>query len=114
MTRCLLISIACLCLAAQSAMGAPFLVIVSAELSPSAIVITNQSSQAVCYAIHESDLLTRIEWSPECSDANRIGSYRSVRVKTKPSDFEPSGEVVVSWWLQGKNLVENNIRLKAR
>lgn len=114
MTRCLLILIGCLGLAARSSMGATLPSIVSAELSPSAIVITNRSAQTVCYAIHESDLLTRIEWSPECSDTNRIGSQKSVRVKTKPSDFEPSGEVVVSWWLQGKNVVENHIRLKAR
>ena len=114
MTRWLLILISCLGLAARTSVGAPLPPIVSAELSPSAIVITNRSTQAVCYAIHESDLLTRIEWGPECSDANRIGSNKSVRVKTKPGDFEPSGEVVVSWWLQGKTVVENHIRLKAR
>lgn len=114
MTRWLWILIACLGLAARPSMGAPLPPIVSAELSPSAIVITNRSAQTVCYAIHESDLLARIEWGPECTDANRIGSHKSVRVKTKPSDFEPSGEVVVSWWLQGRNVVENHIRLKTR
>ena len=95
-------------------MGASLPPLVSATLSPSAIVITNRSAETVCYAIHESDLLKRIEWAPECSDANRIGSYKSIRVETQPSDFEPSGEVVISWWLQGKNVVENHIRLKAR
>jgi hypothetical protein len=95
-------------------MGAPLSPIISVTRSPSAIVITNRSAETVCYAIHESDLLKRIEWGPECSDANRIGSYKSVRVKTKPSDFEPSGEAVISWWLQGTNVVENHIRLKAR
>jgi hypothetical protein len=114
MTRCLLIAIACLGLTARTSMGASLAPIVSAKLSPSAIVITNRSNQAVCYAIHESDLLKRIEWAPQCSDANRIGAYESVRVETKPSDFEPSGAVVVSWWLQGKNVVENHIWLKAR
>jgi hypothetical protein len=87
---------------------------VSAELSPSAIVITNRSAQTVCYAVHESALLTRMEWGPICSDANRLGSRESVRVKTKPGDFGPSGEVVVSWWREGGKAVVNHIRLRAR
>ena len=114
MTRCFLIVVSCLGLAARTSMGDPLPPTISAALSPSAIVITNRTAEAVCYAIHESDRLTRIEWGPECSDANRIGAHKSVRVKTEPSDFEPSGEVVISWWLQGKNVVENHIRLKAR
>jgi len=105
---------ACLCLPATGATGAETADAVTARISSSAIVMANRADQPVCYAIHEAAVLTRIEWGPECSEKNRIPPHRSVRVPFAPGDYRPSGEAVVSWWFEGRSVVERQIRLQAK
>ena len=113
MSRYLLVLLACLGLEIRDSIGADQPA-VSAQVSSSTIEITNRSTQSVCYAIHEAHLLTLIEWAPECSADNQIAPKKSIRIKFRPKDFKPSDEAVVSWWQQGKNVVQGRIRLKAR
>lgn len=87
---------------------------VSATFSASGIVITNPHDRGICYAVHESDLLKRIEWAPACSPGNRIAPNGVARVPATASHFEPSGEIQVSWWFDGHHTVDGSILLKAR
>jgi len=103
----------CLCLPATGVMGAETADAVTVQISSSAIAIANRADQPVCYAIHEAAVLTRIEWGPECSERNRIPPHQSVRVPFAPGDYRPSGEAVVSWWFEGRSVVERQIRLQA-
>lgn len=102
---------ACLCLPATGVTGAETADAVTARISSSAIVVANRADQPVCYAIHEAAVLTRIEWGPECSEKNRISPHQSVRVPFAPGDYRPSGEAVVSWWFEGRHVVEGQLRL---
>jgi len=72
---------------------------VSANITSSGIVITNNTQMDVYYAVHEETVLSRIEWAPICTSANRIPPKKSVQV---PVTFEPSGKVHVFWWHKGK------------
>jgi len=101
----------CLCLSLTGLMGAERSDAVVARISSSAMVIANRAERPVCYAIHEANLLTRIEWGPECSERNRIPPHQSVRVPFAPGDYRPSGEAVVSWWFEGRHVVEGQLRL---
>ena len=103
---------ACLCLPATGSMGAERSDAVDARISSSAIVIVNRADQPVCYAIHEADVLARIEWGPECSEKNLVPPRQSVRIPFVPSDYRPSGEAVISWWFAGRPVVERQIRLQ--
>jgi len=85
---------------------------VTAEVFSSAIIITNQTTATICYAVHESSALARIEWGPVCTDGNRILPTRSARLPFSPGTYAPSGEAVVSWWYQNREVVEGHIRLK--
>ena len=87
---------------------------VLATLSSSALVVTNTSSRPMCYAVHEANLLTRIEWEPVCSDNNQIAPHSSVQIPVVPDYFEPSGEAVLSWWFKEKNVVEGHLRFDLR
>ena len=113
MSRFFLILVAHFCLFTYASMVYALSPFVTANISSSTIVITNRTSQSICYAVHESELLTRIEWGPECSSDNLIGPKTSIRVSFQPGDFEPSGEAVVSWWFENKNVVEGHLKLNA-
>lgn len=101
-----------ICLNPTRLMGAKRSDMVTAQISSSFIVITNQAEQPVCYEIHEADLLKRIEWSPECKDMNQILPHKSARVSFQPGNFSPSDEAVISWWFKSKKVVVQQIRLK--
>ena len=93
---------------------APSPAAVSAEASSSALRMTNGSAQGVCYAVHEARQSTLIEWGPVCTDTNRIAPHATVRIPIRPGQFAPSGEAVVSWWVEGANTVAGHLRLKIR
>jgi hypothetical protein len=84
------------------------------EYSSSAITITNRSDQIVCYAIHESELLKRIEWGPVCSADRLIKPKSMARVLVDVKNFKPSGQAVVSWWYKDKVVVEGQARFELR
>jgi len=75
---------------------------VRVQVSSTDILIVNETSQAVFYAIFETEILTRIEWGPTCTDQNRILPKGSVRIPLKSDSFEPSGEANIFWWHQGE------------
>lgn len=97
---------------AEGPSPAPSPAAVSVEVSSSALRVTNGSGQGVCYAVHEARQSTLIEWGPVCSDTNRIAPHATVRIPIRPGQFAPSGEAIVSWWVEGANTVAGHLRLK--
>jgi hypothetical protein len=87
---------------------------VLATLSSSVLAVTNTTNRPICYVVHESNILTRIEWGPICSDNNQIAPHTSVQIPVAPDHFEPSGEAVFSWWFKGNNAVEGHLRFDLR
>ena len=88
--------------------------LVDAHIASTQIVILNRSPQFICFAIHEADSLTRIEWgpSPECFDGGSIEPKKTIDVPFKIGDYDPSGTAVVSWWYKGENVTRDAIRVK--
>ena len=84
---------------------------VAVELLPSAIVIKNNSQRTICYAIHEKNSLTLIEWGPVCLQNNQVGPQKSAIELLKNHNFNPSGEAIVSWWFKGDNGVKGDFHL---
>ena len=84
---------------------------VTAIIEAEAIVLSNESTQTICYAVHEDHKLALIEWAPGCEEDNRVQAGQSTTIPFTKDRYKPSGIAVVSWWDEGRNVVSGHIRL---
>jgi hypothetical protein len=81
---------------------------VTAKFISAELIISNNTTQEVYYEVHEKTLLSRIDWTPICTDRNQISPKGIARLRANPYDFKPSGEAVIFWWHKGKHLMDKD------
>ena len=69
-----------------------------ASVKFSNLVISNQLSSSVHYAIFERNSLALIDWIATCNTKNELRPSSSLVIPIAEDSFKPSNEAVIFWW----------------
>jgi hypothetical protein len=69
----------------------------SAKVKSSGLIIDNNSSSIVYYAMFERDMITTLNWAAIYREDNEINQSRSVKLQIPDSSYLLSNEDVICW-----------------
>lgn len=78
---------------------------VSADVKSANLVIQNQTTEIIYYAVFERDEMMAMLWAPVCTPENSLAPNASKRIEITGNSFLPSNQAVVYWWHKGANKV---------
>jgi hypothetical protein len=73
------------------------------------ILIVNNSSQALYYAVFERNELAYTDWLAICRPDNELPSGKTLILPVSSGDYLPSNVAVVYWWYRGKAYAGGNL-----
>jgi hypothetical protein len=77
---------------------------VTASITSSQLIIQNNTTNEIYYAVFEKSILAVIDWVPICREDNLIRPREFKARAFSESTFLPSKEAVVYWWCKGKKI----------
>jgi len=77
---------------------------VSADVKASNLVIENQTTETIYYAVFERNEVEIIEWAAVCTSENAINSNDTKKIALNDDSFLPSNQAVVYWWYLGEKM----------